>query len=126
MKSLGILLGLVLLAPAFTPLAQAKDEMTTLRVVIQNEEGEPVPRASVILRELKGKKKNKLGKSMQLRASQQGVAPLPPMKRGAILIQVIAEDFQTFGDQYELTEPEQTITITLKPPQKQYSVTKKP
>jgi hypothetical protein len=48
------------------------------------------------------------------------------MKRGAILIQVIAEDFQTFGDQYELTEPEQTITITLKPPQKQYSVTKKP
>ena len=37
MKSLGILLGLVLLAPMLSPRAQAKDEMTTLRVVIQNE-----------------------------------------------------------------------------------------
>jgi hypothetical protein len=125
MKSLGILFGLVLLAPLLSTVAQAKDETTTLRVVIQNEEGEPVPRASLIVRELKGKKNNKLGKSMQLRASHQGVAPLPPMKRGFVLLQVIAEDYQTFGDQYELTEAEQTITITLKPPQKQYSVTKK-
>jgi hypothetical protein len=38
---------------------------------------------------------------------------------------VIADDYQTFGDEYELTEPEQTITITLKPPQKQYSVHEK-
>lgn len=126
MKPHGILLGLVLLALVLSPRAQAKDEMTTLRVVIQNEEGEPIPRASLIVRELKGKKQNKLGKSMQLRASQQGVAPLPPMKRGFVLLQVIADDYQTFGDKYELTELEQTITITLKPPQKQYSVTKTP
>ena len=125
MKSLGILLGLVLLFPLFSPVALAKDETTMLRVVVQDGKGEPVPRASLILRELKGKKNKKVGKSLQLRASQQGVAPFPPMKRGSILIQVIAEDFQTFGDQYELTEPEQTITITLQPPQKQFSVHEK-
>jgi hypothetical protein len=111
--------------PLLTPVAGAKEESTTLRIVIQNEQGEPVPRASVIVRELKGKKHKKVGDSLQMRASQQGVAPLPPMKRGFILIQVIADDYQTFGDEYELTEPEQTITITLKPPQKQYSVHEK-
>lgn len=125
MKPSGILLSLVLLAPLFCTVAQAKDETTTLRVVVQNEQGEPVPRASLVVREVKGKKRDKVGNSLQQRASQQGIAPFPPMKRGFILIQVIAEGFQTFGDQYELTEPEQTVTITLKPPQKQYSVHQK-
>lgn len=125
MKSVGILLSLVLLVPLLSPVAQAKDETTTLRVVVQNEQSEPVPRASLIVRELKGKKRDKVGNSLQLRASQQGVAPFPPMKRGFILIQVIAEGYQTFGDKYELTEPEQTVTITLKPPQKQFSVHQK-
>jgi len=127
MKSVGILLSLVLLVlvPLFSPVAQAKDETTTLRILVQNEQGEPVPRASLIVRELKGKKHDKVGASLQLRASQQGIAPFPPMKRGFILLQVIAEDYQTFGDKLELTEPEQTVTITLKPPQKQYSVHQK-
>jgi hypothetical protein len=125
MKSVGIILCLVLALPLLSPLAQAKKEETTLRVVIQNEQGEPVPRASLILRELKGKKHDKVGDSFQLRASQQGVAPFPPLKRGFVLIQVIAEGFQTFGERYELTELEQTVTITLKPPQKQYSVHEK-
>ncbi len=122
MKFLGILLGAVLCLPTLVSLAQAKEEMTTLRIVVQNEEGKPVPRASLVVRRLKGKKHNKVGESLQLRASQEGVAPFPPLKRGFILVQVIAEDYQTFGDKYELTDPEQTITITLKPPQKQFSV----
>jgi hypothetical protein len=42
-----------------------------------------------------------------------------------VLIQVIAEEHQTFGDRFELTEPEQSISITLKPPQKQHSVHEK-
>jgi hypothetical protein len=122
MKSLGILLGVLVLAPLLPSVAHAKDEMTSLRIVVQNEEGEPVPRASLVVRPLKGKKHDKVGKSLQMRASQQGVGPFPPLKRGFILVQVIAEDYQTFGGQYELTDPEQTITITLKPPQKQFSV----
>jgi hypothetical protein len=122
MKSVGILLSFAFLVLVFAPGAQAKDEWTSLNIVVQDQENSPIPRASLIVRTLKGKKKDKLDKSLQLRTSQQGTASLPPIKRGSVLIQVIAEDFQTFGDRYELTEPEQTITITLKPPQKQYSV----
>jgi hypothetical protein len=125
MKSFGVLLSFVLALLVASPLAQAKDEWTTLNIVVNNEDGDPVGRASLIVRTLKGKKKNKVDKSMQLRTSQQGTAPIPPLKRGFVLIQVIAEDYQTFGDRFELTEPEQTINITLKPPQKQYSVHQK-
>jgi hypothetical protein len=122
MKTAGILLSVAFLVLVLAPGTQAKDEWTTLNIVVQDQENSPIPRASLIVRTLKGKKKDKLDKSLQLRTSQQGTASLPPIKRGSVLIQVIAEDFQTFGDRYELTEPEQTITITLKPPQKQYSV----
>jgi hypothetical protein len=125
MRSVATLLTSVFLLLLLSPIAQAKDEWTTLNVVVNDEEASPVPRASLIVRTLKGKKNNKVDKSMQLRTSQQGTVPIPPLKRGFILIQVIAEGYQTFGDRYELTEPEQTITITLKPPQKQYSVHEK-
>lgn len=125
MRTAAILLSFGFLLVALSPLAQAKDEWTTLNVVVQNEDGEGVARASLIVRTLKGKKKNKVDKSLQLRTSQQGTAPIPPLKRGFVLIQVIAEGYQTFGDRYELTDPEQTVTITLKPPQDQFSVHQK-
>lgn len=125
MRTVAILLSYSLLLGVLSPLAQAKTEWTTLNVVVQDEDGQGVPRASLIIRTLKGKKKNKVDKSLELRTSQQGTAPIPPLKRGVVLIQVIADGYQTFGDRYELTEAEQTVTITLKPPQDQYSVHEK-
>lgn len=96
----------------------AKD--TTLLVTVFDEDGEPVSRASVIIRRMKGKKLK--GDALQLKTSQRGTAPLPPIKRGVYALQVISDGFQTYGGKIELTEPEQTVTITLKPPQKQHSV----
>ncbi len=101
---------------------RAKKEQTNLRVLVQDEEGNPVPRASVVVRVLKGKKLKKIGQTLELRTSQQGTAPLPPMKQGRVLIQVIAKGFQTHGDAVELNELDQTVTITLKPPGEQHSV----
>ena len=101
---------------------RAKKERTNLRVVVQDEQGNPVPRASVLVRVLKGKKLKKIGQTMELRTSQQGTAPLPPMKQGHVLIQVIAEGFQTHGDTIELRELDQTVTVTLEPPAEQHSV----
>ncbi len=101
---------------------RAKKEQTNLRVLVQDEEGNPVPRASVLVRVLKGKKLNKIGQTLELRTSQQGTAPLPPLKQGRVLIQVIARGFQTHGDRVELNELDQTVIITLKLPAEQHSV----
>ena len=115
------LLAGLLLVPA---LVHAKKEATQVEVSVQNESGEPIAQASVIVRTLKGKKKKKIGETFQLRTSQQGTAPLPPIFESAVLVQVIATGYQTFGDRFDLVPPQQTLTVTLKPPQEQYSVTK--
>lgn len=116
------LAGIVLACAVASPVAFGAKEMTTLRIVVQDEEGEPVPRASVVVRRLKGKNLKKVGESFQLRTSLEGTAPLPPLEQGFVLIQVIADGYQTYGGRVELSEPEQTETLTLKPPQKQHSV----
>lgn len=118
------LASMLLLCAVASPFAYAAKEMTTLRIVVHDQDGDPVPRASVVVRKLKGKNLKKIGESLQLRTSQEGTAPLPPIEQGFVLIQVIADGYQTYAGRVELKEPEQTETVTLSPPQKQHSVHK--
>lgn len=124
------LLSFCLAAP--TALHAKSKGTTTLRVLVHDPNGKPVNRASVKVSRLKGKigspqKKVKAkGGSLQLRTSQQGTAPFPPIDQGRYMIQVISAGYQTYGDQIELTETEQSLTVTLSQPQEQFSVHKKP
>lgn len=115
-------LSLLLAWVVFCPSLHAAKAKTNLRVIVQNEEGDAVPRATVVVRTLKGKKLRKVGRSYELRTSLEGTAPLPPLRQGAVLIQVIAKGYQTYGETVHLTEVDQTHTVTLKPPQDQHSV----
>ena len=113
-------------ALAFPAVARAaKKEWTSLRVVVQDEKGRPVPRASVIIRELKGKQLKKIGTTFELKTSMEGSAPVPPLPRGHVMVQVIGKGFKTHGERVELSELEQTLTIKLEPPQAQHSIHKK-
>ena len=113
------------MAPGAGILAAAR-EWTALRIVVQDGQGRPVPRASVIVRPLKGKKlKAKKGLALELKTSNEGSTPVPPLPRGQVLVQVISKGFRTHGEQIALTEPEQTETIVLEPPSNQVSVHKK-
>ena len=118
-----VLLPLLLLILYPAP-GQAKKERTSLRVIVRDVEGAPVARASVLVRTLKGKKLRKIGRSFELRTSQEGTAPLPPIKQGPVLIQVIAKGYRTYGERLELSEIDQTYTVTLELPQQQHSVHK--
>jgi len=99
--------------------------MTTLTISVKNPEGKPVPHASVIVRFVKGHSVVKLGKSIrkewELQTNQEGMAKIPPIPQGTILIQVIAKNYQTFGDNFDVDEEQKTIEIKLKPPQSQYT-----
>lgn len=121
---------LLVVSVVAVPVAPAAD-LTELIVVVQNEGGEPIPRASVIVGQIKSKPgatKIKVRKSrLQLRTSMQGTAPLPPIPQGRYMIQVISAGYQTYGSaDLVLDQPEQTLTITLEPPHEQISVHKKP
>ncbi len=113
------------LALAITPML-ARGPMTTLTIAVKNDEGKPVQHASVIVKFIKGHSIVKLGKKIrkewELQTNLEGLAKIPPIPQGTIRIQVIAKNYQTFGNDFDVDEPEKTIEIKLNPPQPQYSV----
>jgi len=114
-----LLLFLLLAAPIFA------DDLTRIKVVVISAAGKPVDRANVIVK-FEGRSIVKLGRkvktSWEMRSSQDGVANIPELPKGKILVQVIAKNFQTFGQTYEVEEDQRTIEVKLSPPQPQYSV----
>src|SRR2546423_14434018 len=118
-----LLLAIALVAGAlFTP---ASAQTTKLRIEVKTAEDKPVDRASVLVKFVEGRSIVKLGKkirtSWELKTNQDGVASIPPIPQGKILVQIIAKNYQTFGQQFDIAEEEKTLEINLKPPQSQYS-----
>ena len=113
------------LTALFAVPAFADTPMTALRVEVTNDIGKPVDRASVIVRFIKGRSVVKLGKQItknwELRTNSEGWVKIPPIPQGDILVQVIAKNYQTFGQTYEVGETERTIQVKLQPPQQQFS-----
>lgn len=103
----------------------AAAEMTTLTVEVKTPSGNPVDRASVIVKFVKGRAKMKLGKKIlktwETRTNQEGLAKIPPIPQGSIQVQVIAKGYQTFGQIFEIDEEQKTVEVKLNPPQDQYS-----
>lgn len=118
-----ILLAL-LVALVALPLFGAQ-QSTKLTVQVNSADtGKPINRASVIIRFRHGLNPVKMKKILtnwETKTSQQGAVTVPEIPMGEVTIQVIAEDYQTFGDVFELNMPEQTVTIKLNRPQAQYS-----
>ena len=114
---------LFVLVCAVATLAAA--DQTNLRIVVTNPNGKPVDNASVVVKFISGRSKSKLGKNIRtewdMKTSQEGAVKLPPIPQGKILIQVIAKNYQTFGQTFDVDEQDKTIEVKLNPPQKQYS-----
>ena len=115
---------ILLLTALMVSLASAAP-MTTLTIQVKDKAGKPVDNANVIVKFVKGHSIFKLGKSIrkewELRTNQEGSVKIPPIPQGDILVQVIAKNYQTFGETFPVDEEQKTIEITLNPPQKQYS-----
>jgi len=116
------LLATALLASAL--LSPAGAQTTKLRIEVKNVDGKPIDRASVLVKFVEGRSIVKLGKkirtSWELKTNQDGVASIPPIPQGRILVQVIAKRYQTFGQKFDVNEEEKTIEVKLQPPQSQY------
>lgn len=118
------LAALALAVPGAGRLLAAR-QWTTLRILVEDAQGRPVPRASVIIRQLKGRKlKTKKKLALELKTSEEGSTPVPPLPRGHVLIQVISKGYRTHGERIALTESEQTERIVLQAPSDQVSVHK--
>jgi hypothetical protein len=97
-------------------------DMTRLTIQVKSK---PVDHASVIVKFVKGHSVVKLGKKIrtewELQTNEDGIAKIPPIPRGTILVQVIAKNYQTFGQNFDVDEEQKTLEIALNAPQSQYS-----
>jgi len=118
----------VLLLALLLPIAPLRaDDETRIQIHVTNARGKPVERASVIVKFVSGRPLKTLGLrkarlSWELKSSQEGMAKIPGIPKGKILIQINAKNYQTFGDTYDIDEDERLVEIVLKDPQEQYSV----
>lgn len=102
--------------------AQKGGESTKLRIeVTAGEKSEPVDSASVYV---KFQKERLLAKDkmieMNVKTNREGVAKIPTVPRGKVLVQVIAPGWKTYGKWYDVSEEEQTIKINLQKPPRWY------
>ena len=76
-------------------------ESTTLTVHVTSAvTGKPIDRASVIVKFKSGLNVNlrKIQTQWETKTNQDGVVTLPTMPQGKVQIQIIASNYQTFGD----------------------------
>ena len=115
----------VLTALLFTSLSLAAADLTKLQVQVTNEAGKPIEQAEVIVKFVQGRSPVKFGakirKTWEVHSSQEGIAKIPAIPQGKILVQVNAKNYQTFGQTFDVQEEERTIEVKLKPPQAQYT-----
>jgi hypothetical protein len=90
-------------------------------VVVRDFNGKPVRNASVVLHPVAKDGKQKRS-GVQLKTDAEGKTGYPGVPYGKIRVQVIAPNLQTFGEDYEISQPTHDIVIKLKRPQKQHSI----
>ena len=104
--------------------AAAKDETTRLTLqVLRETDKQPVASAHVVVRFVSGKKMfiKDIKTSWEAQTNRKGVVVLSDVPLGPIKVQIIAKGYQTYGDEHELSKPDEELTILLKPPGKQVS-----
>lgn len=119
------LLSLMVASLLATPMCWAGDkQQSSLKfVVVKESNGKPVRNASVVLHMVeKGGKQAKGG--YQLKTDSEGRASFDGAPYGKLRVQVLTKGMQTFGEDYDINQPEHEFVIKLKKPQEQVSIYK--
>jgi len=102
--------------------ASAEDKSALLKfVVVKDYNGKPIRNASVVMHPVKKDGKQSRG-GLQLKTDPDGKASFEGVPYGKLRVQVLATGFQTFGDDYDIDQPIEEITVKMKRPQQQYSI----
>lgn len=115
---------LLVLAVALPGLAKKKkdDPLATINfLIVRDENGKPVRNAAVVMHPV-DEEGQQVASGLELKTNPEGKASYDGVPYGKLRIQVLAPGFQTYGDDYMITEPSMDVTIKLKRPAKQYSI----
>ena len=90
-------------------------------VVLKQDNGKPVRSAAVIMHPVNPRGKQGRG-GLELKTDPEGKSSFEGIPYGKLRVQVLAQGFQTYGEDFEVNQPKTEITIKLKRPQGQYSI----
>jgi Carboxypeptidase regulatory-like domain len=115
----------IVLGVGMIGLAGAQDDdgpMSDLRfVVVRDSSGKPVRNAAVVLHPVNRKGKQARG-GLELKTDGEGRTNIDGIPYGPLRVQVLAQGFQTFGEDYKIDKAEIEIVVKLKRPGGQYSI----
>jgi uncharacterized GH25 family protein len=112
----------MMLTLAMLTAASAEEKSALLKfVVVKDYNGKPIRNASVVMHPVKKDGKQSRG-GLQLKTDPDGKASFEGVPYGKLRVQVLATGFQTFGDDYDIDQPVEEITVKMKRPQQQYSI----
>ncbi len=102
-------------APAAAPVNRLTVEVTG------GDSNKPIENASVYVKTLEEHSIFKDKKTeLNVKTNQLGVAHIPEVQNGRVLVQIVAEGWKTYGHWYDITDPKQVIKIHLDRPPKWY------
>jgi Carboxypeptidase regulatory-like domain len=90
-------------------------------LVLKDSNGKPVRNAAVVMHAVGKHDKQERG-GVELKTDAEGKASFEGVPYGKLRVQVLAQGFQTFGADYDVTQATVEITIKLKRPEGQYSI----
>ncbi len=90
-------------------------------VVLRDENEKPIRNAAVVLHPVNDRGKQERG-GLELKTDPEGKASYDGVPYGKLRIQVLAPGFQTYGDDYDVNQPNLDIMIKMKRPSGQYSI----
>jgi hypothetical protein len=127
MRRAGFIVAVLLLLVTYLPGQNAEEQEvdgnTRLTLQVLNEsDKQPIPDAHVIVRftEERLLRRDKRV-SWEAKTNRKGVLVFSDVPTGNIKVQIIANGFQTYGEEHQLEKLEEEVTILLHPPQGQVS-----
>jgi hypothetical protein len=124
----GAVLALTVLAISSPVMAQKDKEEDEIGptswlnfLVLKDDNGKPVRNAAVIMHPVSPKGKQEQG-GMELKTDVDGKCDYNGIPYGMLRVQILAQGFQTYGQDFDIDQPKVSLTIKLKRPQHQYSI----
>lgn len=111
---------------AFAQKEHHKEERKTAQlnfVVVRESNGKPVRNAEIVLH-LLDKDGRQKQESLELKTHEDGKAETTGVPYGKVRIQVIAQGFRTYGEDYDVKDASLDVTIKMQKPADQFSIYK--
>jgi hypothetical protein len=90
-------------------------------LIIKEDNGKPVRNAAVVMHPVNAGGKQSRG-GLELKTDADGKTSFDGIPYGKLRVQVLANGFQTFGEDYDVNQGKMNFTVKLKRPQGQYSI----